>query len=42
MKRITIGRASDNDIIFDAQSISYHHADVVISKSVKLLLYFTW
>ena len=31
MKRITIGRASDNDIIFDAQSISNHHADVVIS-----------
>ena len=31
MKRITIGRASNNDIIFDAQSISNHHADVVIS-----------
>ena len=31
MKRITVGRASDNDIIFDVQSISNYHADVVIS-----------
>ena len=31
MKRITIGRASDNDIVYDVQSISNHHADVVVS-----------
>ncbi len=36
MKRITIGRASDNDIAFDVQSISNHHADVVVSNDSRI------
>ena len=34
MRRIRIGRASDNDIVFNRPSISGHHADIVIDGGV--------
>lgn len=40
MKRITIGRAGDNDLMFNNPMVSGHHAEILVdsdSKSIKLI-----